>query len=310
MGNQERAVEVPQTMVCEVITEVPRPEVQLVEKQVPRVMTEAVEKMVEVPQVLYEERLVELPQVQTKQKPIPRIETQVVEKVVQVPAVLKQERAVEVPQVMTCEVRKQVAAAAQQQRIVQTGVQWEQAVAREAVVEAIGQTQYAGMYEAGVVGVREGGPVMVEPVVTRGETFVEPMVEHLRAVQTGPVEAREIVQPIRTEYMQRGMVGGLELEYVSHGGQQLAFYADHHLMTLSLAELREHAMLLYRVLGHQRIGSAVPISDAELFAWILEIQRLHLEPFRIAAPLTMAAPRVVTTPLATTGLRRAAVGVM
>merc|ERR1719221_291475 len=173
---------------------------------------------------------------------------------------------------MTCEV-KQVAAAAQQQRIVQTGVQWEQAVAREAVVEAIGQTQYAGMYEAGVVGVREGGPVMVEPVV-----------EHLRAVQTGPVEAREIVQPIRTEYMQRGMVGGLELEYVSHGGQQLAFYADHHLRTLSLAQLREHAMLLYRTLGHQRIGTAVPISDAELFAWILDVQRLHLAPLRIAAP--------------------------
>merc|ERR1712032_422924 len=310
MGNQERAVEVPQTMVCEVITEVPRPEVQLVEKQVPRVMTEAVEKMVEVPQVLYEERLVELPQVQTKQKPIPRIETQVVEKVVQVPAVLKQERAVEVPQVMTCEVRKQVAAAAQQQRIVQTGVQWEQAVAREAVVEAIGQTQYAGMYEAGVVGVREGGPVMVEPVVTRGETFVEPVVEHLRAVQTGPVEAREIVQPVRTEYMQRGLVGGQEIEYISHGGQQLAFYADHHLRTLSLAQLREHAMLLYRTLGHQKVGTAVPMNDAELFAWILNIQRLHLEPLRIAAPLTMAAPRVAMAPVTTTGLRRTAFGVM
>merc|ERR1712032_649022 len=269
------------------------------------------ETLVEVPQVQTAEvvRQVPNPQVQTRQKPIPRIETQVVEKVVQVPAVLKQERAVEVPQVMTCEVRKQVAAA-QQQRVIQTGVEWEQAVAREAVVEAVGQTQYAGMYEAGVVGVREGGPVMVEPVVTRGETFVEPVIEHLRAVQTGPVEAREIVQPVRTEYMQRGMVGGLELEYVSHGGQQLAFYADHHLRTLSLAELREHAMLLYRTLGHQRIGSTIPISDAELFAWILEVQRLHLEPFRIAAPLTMAAPRVVTTPLATTGLRQAAVGVM
>merc|ERR1712060_630475 len=205
----------------------------------------------------------------------------------QVPAVLKQERAVEVPQVMTCEVRKQVAAA-QQQRVIQTGVEWEQAVAREAVVEAVGQTQYAGMYEAGVVGVRQGGPVMVEPVVTRGETFVEPVVEHLRAVQTGPVEAREIVQPIRTEYLQRGMVGGLELEYVSHGGQQLAFYADHHLRTLSLAGLREHAMLLYRTLGHQTIGTAMPISDAELFAWILEIQRMHLEPLRVVAPLAMA----------------------
>merc|ERR1712083_1015210 len=56
----------------------------------------------------------------------------------------------------TCEVLKQVAAAAQQQRIIQTGVQWEQAVAREAVVEGVGATQYAGAYNAGVVDVREG----------------------------------------------------------------------------------------------------------------------------------------------------------
>merc|ERR1711971_772622 len=42
-------------------------------------------------------------------------------------------------------------------------------------------------------------------------------------------------------------------------------------------------MLLYHTLGYQMIGSAVPISDAELFAWILEVQRLHLEPLRIAA---------------------------
>merc|ERR1712087_1034569 len=147
------------------------------------------------------------PQVQTVQKPIPRIETQVVEKVVQVPALLKQERAVEVPQVMTCEVRKQVAAAAQQQRIVQTGVQWEQAVAREAVVESVGAMQYAGAYNAGVVGVREGGIVQVQPVVTRGETIVEPRVEHLRAVLTGPIGATEYMRPATTgiaEYVQPG----------------------------------------------------------------------------------------------------------
>merc|ERR1712032_1418720 len=104
------------------------------------------ETLVEVPQVQTAEvvRQVPNPQVQTRQKPIPRIETQVVEKVVQVPAVLKQERALEVPQVMTCEVRKQVAQA-QQQRIVQRGVEREQPVAREAVVQGIGQVQYAGM---------------------------------------------------------------------------------------------------------------------------------------------------------------------
>merc|ERR1712228_748810 len=143
-------------------------------------------------------RQVPFPQVQTVQKPIPRIETQAVEKDVQVPAVLKQERAVEVPQIMTCEVLKQVAAA-QQQRIIQTGVQWEQAVAREAVVEGVGAMQYAGAYNAGVVGVSQGGVVNVQPVVTRGETIVEPRVEHLRAVQTGPIEARGWAASLGTE---------------------------------------------------------------------------------------------------------------
>merc|ERR1712151_236622 len=297
----------------------PRPEVQLVERQVPRVMTEAREQIVEVPQVLYEERLVEMPQVQTAevvrqvplpqvrtvQKPIPRIETQVVEKVVQVPALLRQEKAVEVPQVMTCEVLKQVAAAAQQQRIIQTGVQWEQAVAREAVVEAVGQMQYAGVYDAGVVGVREGGLVAVEPVVTRGETIVQPMVEHLRAVQTGPIEALEVVQPIRTEYMQTGAISqAVGHEYVLFGGQQLPFFADHHLRTLHPTKLREHAMLLHRHVGHGLIGAAVPINDAELLQWILNVQRMHLAPLRTAGALTttlQAAPRSITTaPLATT----------
>merc|ERR1712087_725278 len=246
------------------------------------------------------------PQVQTVQKPIPRIETQVVEKVVQVPAVLKQERAVEVPQVMTCEVLKQVAAAPQQ-RIIQTGVQWEQAVAREAVVEGVGQMQYAGAYNAGVVGVSQGGVVNVEPIVTRGETIVEPMIEHLRAVQTGPIEAREVVQPIRTEYMPGGTtvidvvqpsMGGV-VEYVYHGGQQLPFHADHHLRTWHPTKLREHAMILYRTLGHHVVGSAVPTLDHQLIDWILNVQRVHLAPLRTVGGAV--APRVATTsPVVTT----------
>merc|ERR1740122_862112 len=35
-------------------------------------------------------------------------------------------------------------------------------------------------------------------------------------------------------------------------------------------------MLLYRTLGHQVIGNAVPISDAELLGWIMNVQRTHL----------------------------------
>merc|ERR1712087_834416 len=198
-----------------------------------------------------------------------------------------QERAVEAPQIQTCEVLKQVATAPQQ-RIIQTGVQWEQAVAREAVVEGVGAMQYAGAYNAGVVGVSQGGVVNVQPVVTRGETIVEPMIEHLRAVQTGPIGAREGVQPIRTEYMPGGTTvidviqprTGAVIEYVNHGGQQLAFHEGHPLITWPPTKLREHALHLYRTLGHHVIGTAVPTLDHELHAWISNVQRVHLAPLR------------------------------
>jgi len=96
------------------------------------------------------------PTVQQVQKSIAKITTQVVEKVVQVPTNLITESAVEVPQVQVIEVLKQTASGAQQQRIVQTGVMWEQAVSREAVVERTEAARSAGRYEAGIVSVREG----------------------------------------------------------------------------------------------------------------------------------------------------------
>merc|ERR1719398_219073 len=183
---------------AEAITQVPVPTVQIVEKQIPKVMTEAVEKIQEVPQVLIEEQLVEVPQTQVTeiirqvqkpvvravQKGIPKISTQVVEKVQQVPAVLISEVGLDVPQVQTVEVFKQTANATSQ-RIVQTGVQYERAVGRE-IIERVEQGTMAGIYDAGVVGVRENvsvQPTVVErvsPVMTMGavggvvETFGAP----------------------------------------------------------------------------------------------------------------------------------------
>merc|ERR1719491_2431129 len=129
-------------------------------------MTEVIEKMQEVPQVLIEEQLVEVPQVQIAevirqvqkpvvqavQKGIPRVQTQVVEKVTQVPVNLVNEVAVEVPQIQQVDVLKQTAVATQQ-RIVQTGVQYERAVQREAVLDRVEQGMMVGAYEAGVVAV-------------------------------------------------------------------------------------------------------------------------------------------------------------
>jgi len=76
---------------------------------------------------------------------------------------------------------------------------------------------------------------------------------------------------------------GLPVEYVTHAGVQLPFFADHHLQTLHPTKLREHAMLLYRTVGHQVIGTAVPISDAELLGWIMNVQRVHLGHLRTAS---------------------------
>jgi len=174
--NVEVPVEVPEVQVAEAITEVPVPTVQLVEKPIPKVMTEVVEKIQEVPQVLIEEQLVEVPQVQvaevirqvqmpvvqTVQRGIPKITTEIREIVQAVPATLVNEVAVDLPQLQTVEVLKQTANCAAQ-RIVQTQSQWERAAMREEVVERVDASTIGGVYEAGVIGVREN--VLVQPTV-------------------------------------------------------------------------------------------------------------------------------------------------
>merc|ERR1719491_1565717 len=134
------------------------------------------EKMQQVPQVLIEEQLIERtqvqvcevirqvqkPMVQQTQRQIPRVTTQVVEKVQAVPAVLINEVVQEVPQVQTVEVLRQTAQCSTQ-RIVQQSNQYEQAVRREQVVQRVDQATIGGVYQAGVVGVREN--VAVQPTV-------------------------------------------------------------------------------------------------------------------------------------------------
>lgn len=159
---QERAVEVPVIQSTEVVTQVPRPEVQYIDKPVTMVRTEAREQLIEVPQIFYEERLVEVPQMQVAEvmkqvsaprvqeilRQIPKYETQIIEKVVPHTMMLTQETAMEVPQVCVQEVVRQVASSTNQQRIVQTGVEWERHVGRDEVVQETQEAQYAGVYES------------------------------------------------------------------------------------------------------------------------------------------------------------------
>lgn len=292
----ERPVEVPMVQVAEVITQVPKAEYQYIDKQIPKITTEVREQVVEVPQVLYEERLVEVPQVQVAefikqvpkhtvqqvQKGIPKIQTQVVEKVVQVPVSLITETAVEVPQVQVVEVLKQTASEKQQQRIVQTGVQWQQPVAREAVVQRIEAAMSAGKYEADVVAIREAAsiqPTVIErqnPVLATQETVESPVVT-------------------RTLFGTADAVAGVQ--EVVFQGLRIPLYEIHHLHAMPMVQLRAHAEFLYRNLGHAYCGSAVPVQDSQLHEWTIRIHDIHLRPLLTSGAATSANVPLVTGPM-------------
>merc|ERR1712066_584085 len=197
----------PMVQVAESITQVPVEVAQYAEKVVPKVITEARETIQEVPQVLLEEQLVQVPQtqavevirqvpkeqVQVVQRGIPKISTQVAERVVNVPCDLINETAVEVPQIQTVEVLKQTAAV-QQQRIVQTSRQWEQAVGREVVAREAVAERGLEVVEAPVAFVREG--VAVQPTV----------VERVSPIMTTELFAAPVAAPVVEYAASRGVV--------------------------------------------------------------------------------------------------------
>merc|ERR1719460_819968 len=70
-------------------------------------------------------------------------------------------------------------------------------------------------------------------------------------------------------------------EYVMLDGLQLPYYSDlGSLRALDRELLREHAMKLYRKLGHGKIGMMVPTAYDELVDWVWRVQRMHLDPLR------------------------------
>jgi len=64
------------------------------------------------------------------------------------------------------------------------------------------------------------------------------------------------------------------------GGVRLDVYSELELRSLSRLALREHAERLQRVLGG-RIITSLPTIHEDLIAWVLSVQRLHLEPLRL-----------------------------
>jgi len=84
-------------------------------------------------------------------------------------------------------------------------------------------------------------------------------------------------------------------ELVSIRGVTVPCYMDYHLASLHPSKLREHALLLFRTLGQEAIGSAVPGQDGELIEWISRIHKLHVEPLRASSAMAAMAARSTAT---------------
>jgi hypothetical protein len=148
--------------------------------------------------------------VQEVPKHIPKIvETKVIEKIVHVPATLIQEKVVEIPQVIHHEVVTQKASGNVQQRIIQTGYQYERFVSREEVVTRENEAVNVGIYEPHVSQVREfavpssdvevSRVIMEEvissepPVVTTVNLSVEPSLINRSGYLEEVVPGRQVV---------------------------------------------------------------------------------------------------------------------
>lgn len=94
------------------------------------------------------------------------------------------------------------------------------------------------------------------------------------------------------------------LDTVMYGGASIPLYAEHHLAAASTDRLRQHAEMLLSVIGPSQIGMPVPSNGVDLASWILQVQRIHLEPHRPKLSSVRVSPPVscnitpVVTPVA------------
>lgn len=84
-------------------------------------------------------------------------------------------------------------------------------------------------------------------------------------------------------------------ETVTLRGVSMPCYTETHLSGMHPGKLRDHAVLLFRLLGAEAIGSGVPAQDRELLEWVSRIHKIHVEPLRVTFPdlavLAGEAPR-------------------
>jgi len=98
------------------------------------------------------------------------------------------------------------------------------------------------------------------------------------SVNDGVAERRrELVERLNNEHQGKQTKG---IGYVTVGSQQLAIYGAEHLKTLQGNTLREHANLILRAVGKEKIGTPVPTVDTDLIQWILHVQKTYLEPLK------------------------------
>merc|ERR1740129_1360088 len=72
-------------------------------------------------------------------------------------------------------------------------------------------------------------------------------------------------------------------EYINFGSARIPYLDESNFRSLHPALQREHAMMLYKCLGHQTIGTQVPHQPQEIVDWVVRVQAVHLEPLRGAS---------------------------
>mmetsp|Transcript_123444 Transcript_123444/g.193636 ORF Transcript_123444/g.193636 Transcript_123444/m.193636 type:complete len:596 (-) Transcript_123444:171-1958(-) len=243
---QEQIRTVPKLEVKEVERVVEVPHIQYVNKFIEVPEVRVVEKIVEVPQVHIQEVVKEVPKVQVHEiiRHIPRIEVQEVLRPVPKIEVQVVEKTIEVPRIQTVEKIVEVPRVQTVEKLVQ--VPHYQTIEKIVPVEKI---------------------VQVEKPVYVNQPPIEKIVEKPVYITTAPVSDKVEV-----------------LECVTIGSTQVPVLAETLLTSMSSSKLREHAFLLYNTLGLSRLGSSVPVAQAELISWIASVQRQHLEPLRAKAP--------------------------
>lgn len=141
-------------------------------------------------------------------------------------------------------------------------------------------------------------PASYEPEpVTASATVVTPYNVSGGLAATGPAQSSSSItaapEIAGTTYRMPGMqqaglqtqrlqpAGAQQVELITFRGKSVPHYMEHHLRALPVVKLREHAMMLYHTMGHEVIGSPVPVHDHELIEWVTRLHRVHLEPLRV-----------------------------